>query len=273
MKKLFLLTMAALALSPNALAESKGGGGGNIGGTPDFVLKSAVSEARSDFAITMNSLLSGDSISQKLKMKNHHVAEVFIAWRAESNGHIAILEDIENTSLNLVPGDCQSNDEGSVDASTLYAKAAPICISINRLKRLPESALSREIKALLAHEFAHHFGFSESEAQSIQRYFAANDSLFGAIGEWIEVKKQIDLLKVYLPSPGLRKLQVVPRQFMEVCTRWSNVAGLVRGMGLMSQDTPSFCRLYAYPTRSTLIEIDQEAVGFEQTLMSNEYNY
>ena len=46
-----------------------------------------------------------------------------------------------------------------------------ICVSLQRLTRIPQSALKIEVRALLAHEFMHVLNYGESDAQLMQRYF------------------------------------------------------------------------------------------------------
>lgn len=69
----------------------------------------------------------------------------------------------------IASGVCTGDEsEGDVDASTLHERAAPICISVERLTRVPPTALNSELLGLFFHELAHQYGYGESTARKIQ---------------------------------------------------------------------------------------------------------
>lgn len=48
---------------------------------------------------------------------------------------------------------------------------SPICISIDLLQRLPRELMEEQVLGLIAHEFTHKFGYGESDAVLMQKYF------------------------------------------------------------------------------------------------------
>jgi hypothetical protein len=69
-------------------------------------------------------------------------------------------------------GDCGSNSSGHSDASVTALKpGADLCFSVPRLRRVPPSALRREILSLLYHEASHLSGFGEADAREQQSSF------------------------------------------------------------------------------------------------------
>ena len=89
----------------------------------------------------------------------------------------AIYSDLKRTKLDIrTSGRCPviNNDELNISASTQKHLGASICIDANALATLPKADLIIQIKGLLAHEFTHHFGFGEADANQIQSLVISN---------------------------------------------------------------------------------------------------
>lgn len=83
----------------------------------------------------------------------------------------AINRDLSNTRYEMISGSCRSDFTGKGKAaSTAMKLGSPICLSAPLLTRVPSHALKEQLRALLAHEFAHHFGFGEKEAILLQNF-------------------------------------------------------------------------------------------------------
>lgn len=179
----------ALSLICSTLAFAEGGashGGGNTrGSTPEEVRRAlkGVSQVEhdytSDYAFNLkdafNSLYLNYDASFKRKFPRLvPVLDPMFAAEAEKDFfHSAIYKDLQNTKYAPASdGYCEADlRRHPKAASTGYKGSSSICVSIPALRKIPSGVLRLQLRALLAHEFTHHFGFGEKEANLIQDFF------------------------------------------------------------------------------------------------------
>lgn len=77
------------------------------------------------------------------------------------------------------------------------AHQTTICVRLQRLTRIPLSALKNEVSALLAHEFMHVLRYSEADAQLMQRsaLFVQTNSKFSTV---VQIVRQFGYEKGYV---------------------------------------------------------------------------
>jgi len=83
-----------------------------------------------------------------------------------------VYQDLKRTKIQiLTSGKCPNSDpnEKNISASTERHLGASICVDAKALSTLPKADLLMQIRALLAHEIVHHFGFGEEEANQVQQ--------------------------------------------------------------------------------------------------------
>lgn len=79
---------------------------------------------------------------------------------------------LAKSQVRRVQGDCGTAKDKHAHASvSKFEIGAEICLSLDHLRRLPPSALLREVLGLLFHEMAHLNGFQENEAHLLQSAF------------------------------------------------------------------------------------------------------
>ena len=88
--------------------------------------------------------------------------------------------------LVLAKGDCQSSFSKHNDASVKSLEFfSEICLSEERLRKIPKDSLEDELTALLAHEYMHTFGYLEKESDLIQQFIIQNiETSHGVVHRW-----------------------------------------------------------------------------------------
>ncbi len=117
---------------------------------------------------------------------------------------------------------CEDSHRHHYDGS---AHGTTICVSLDRLTRIPSSSLKAEIQALLVHELMHVLGYGESDAQLMQRYFIFENRT-GSVQKVAEVVNQygyeIGYSKMLIENPKL----VDPNEPMHGYFQWTRNAHL-----------------------------------------------
>ncbi len=181
---LILLSILAVSSTQSALAKGgKDGGGGDIrGSTPEQIsvaIQNVTTEPARDYMANPYNLYT-TFWNIGLFRHSHHdpkgltavFNKMFAMSSAGSFPATAVYEDLKKTRFEvLTRGKCKANGtEKNNSASTQLLRNAPVCISVESLTTIPAVALESQLRALLAHEITHHFGFGETEANAIQDF-------------------------------------------------------------------------------------------------------
>lgn len=82
--------------------------------------------------------------------------------------------------INAQEKPCKAKDGNHAGSATGNFKKGEICISFERLQKIPKNALKQEIFYLIMHEIAHIAGYDEVQAITIQNFFAENTTIFSS---------------------------------------------------------------------------------------------
>lgn len=83
---------------------------------------------------------------------------------------------LEHTQIQLVEGSCQDQTHEMVEKEATVAAfvwGSPICMSLQRLKRLPQTSLDRNISGLVVHELVHQAGIRSDRVASQVQIFVS----------------------------------------------------------------------------------------------------
>lgn len=72
---------------------------------------------------------------------------------------------------------CKESPESLTEKDAVVT-GTKICVNIKSLRRLPPESLELEVTALMVHELAHVYGFSEEQANALQALVKANPRIF-----------------------------------------------------------------------------------------------
>jgi hypothetical protein len=239
-KKLFLALATLIGLTSTALAGPGSTGGGNGIGSTLTQVNDAIGDSKSWFQTFVrnetNEGAPGDAASplNPANVKNAKVKEILLKWftpKYLANGisMSTIGVDALVTGISPQPGPCLTQS-GDRDASTGYELGSPICMSTDRLSRFPNWALNAEIVSLLAHEFAHHFGYDENDAQTIQNYFFNVYGLLVVQNSMINVKYDFQNFISAQTEPYNKP--VLPEMAANICKEFYMIEGLALSYSL-----------------------------------------
>jgi hypothetical protein len=184
---LILVTTLVTASSPNAFAKGgKDGGGGNVRGSTDAEIIAAISSVTiippkdnseaNEYRFTLYNAFRNmfDGVYYKAIRDADVVPVLKKIYGSSSYPQMEtteIFRDLQRTPVRSQVQGCVATDSPTdTSASTSFSKGAPICISLEKLRTIPKDVLPIQIRALLAHEFAHHFGLGEKEANILQNF-------------------------------------------------------------------------------------------------------
>lgn len=164
------LLLAAPLFSANAREGGIGDGGGNAKGSTPAEVEHALKETKNHLSFYVHSA-AGDAthLLNPVMVKDKRAKKVLEAWLVMEDGVEAFVKNSFRTIFKPQTAPCPA-DAQERDASTAHERGAPICFSTTRLSRFPTWILPAELVSLAAHEFAHHFGFDEQDADAIQTY-------------------------------------------------------------------------------------------------------
>ncbi len=185
-----LLPLFLISFTPpvHAGAGSKGGGGGNPRGSTEEEVLKAIEKVTE---VPSNYLAEGGNIFIAFWQLNDHSKKVtdgtlnpvFQKMLVKSGpknyyNETAIYRDLSHTHYDIHKDSlCKAHQQHrSTTASTLKQLEAPICLSVPALMALPRDSLESQLRALLAHEYTHHFGYGEKTANAVQTFFLTQGS-------------------------------------------------------------------------------------------------
>jgi hypothetical protein len=89
----------------------------------------------------------------------------------------AIYRDLKATQFDIrLEKNCPADGaRKETHGYTEHRLGAPICLGVPLLTRIPKDSLRFQIRALVAHELAHHFGYDEDAANRFQNVFLVNN--------------------------------------------------------------------------------------------------
>ena len=228
-------------INSGSQVSSEGGsdrGGGNALGSSAEQVEFELNQAMLDFGeIVHYGAIDTTNVLNPRNVKDPRVRSILNSWfateRSDSSSE-KIVSDSLNTKYRLQRGDCPSDTDNDHDASTQHKLGAEICFSSNRLIRFPQWTLRGELISLAAHEFAHHFGFSEVEARAVQTY------VFNAYGL---IQVQLKLAEFYSMDLSNYRSRVtsgyspagspVAKSFAKrICRQEASIEGLASGLNL-----------------------------------------
>jgi hypothetical protein len=201
MKKFIFLNsvVSSFFFSALVLAGGQDSGGGNIqiGSTPEQVER-IISKVPGYIPLFIHIAY--------LKARSGEWGSEVQDFTFQASQHLAL-------GLNFKPipsGSCAGPGGEDADASTTMNQiGAPICLSVNRLTRIPPYDLFAQIVAITFHELSHQFGADEVKAKAIQsavlKHFDKINMLSGdggvktriglEYGEILDATSRFDLMK------------------------------------------------------------------------------
>lgn len=174
MLRAFLFSLMLFS-SKIALAGGADGGGGDIPQSSERDVRKAVEAV---FKLRLPDAFYNLAYAMD-QVKDPYIKRILYSFydRPAMGGdweeHQPILGDLKNTAYRLEERASCIEPSGKEHAAGVaqLKLGETICLSIPKLRLLPKEDLEFEILALLAHEFAHHFGFGEHEATKFQTFF------------------------------------------------------------------------------------------------------